>query len=137
MICGDCRNYRSIDHICKLSGETRESLDEACEEFIHDASIFREKGTLEDSFSYMLDARYLVEGRMFSDNDSWICSLSDTEDGAFLEMFFAFFFRKTKEEAMKRFLEYVQGELAGLSTAVSEKLYELNKEAYLHLMDKD
>ena len=137
MICGDCRNYRTIDYICKLSGEPRNVRDEACEEFIHDASIFREKGTPEDSFSYMLAARYLVEGRMFNDNDSWICSLSDTEDGAFLEMFFAVFFRKTKEEAMKRFLEYVQGELAGLSSAVNEKLYELNKKAYLALMDKN
>lgn len=105
------------------------------ERFRYYKSIFDLEKEPEDSFSFFLDnGRYLIEGR--KEADLWRCFVADTQDGSFLEMFYAVFFNITKAEAAKKFLEYVQNELADLYQKVTDQLYEISKKEYLSLMDE-
>ena len=91
---------------------------------------------IEDSFHFWLLSRYLVDGYKPKDSNGWHCTLTDTLDGWWQDMFVMLIFEKTKAGVIKRFLETIQSELSELYQVITDQLYEINKEEYLSLMDK-
>lgn len=99
--------------------------------------ILSESLEIEDSFHFWLLGRYLVNGYKTKDCGGWRCTLTDTLDGWCQNMFLLLIFEKTKAGVIKRFLEIIQAELSELHQAITDQLYEISKEEYLSLMDKE
>ena len=133
MDCNFCHYYDPVEGVCKFYNENVRGDDSACTSFRYFQGVFSSGKAPEDFFSLFLDGgRYLIEGR--KEADLWRCFMADTQDCSFMEMFYAVFFNITKEEAVKKFLKYVQSELTCLHQKVSDELYEISKKEYLSLM---
>lgn len=130
--CNFCHFYDSLNGICWHSKENKRGDDGACERFRYYMSALKKEP--DDYVSFFLDC-YLVEVGLV--DDAWFCFMSDTTDGAFMQMFLSVHFDVTKEEAVKLFLQYIQNKASEIRKLAGEEVYEISKNEYLSLMDKN